>query len=93
MTANKGQMPVLWPGTCTAETMGHDFVHVCMNTSTHLKFLCDWAHIQDTGIFSPGDFFVWAYDVTWMPVLAVWAALLIADVNRKNDSKILLQKL
>jgi hypothetical protein len=82
MAFNGGQMPTLWPGGCT--TFEVDMMHVCMTHASHLKFLADWIVIRDTGIASPGDFFIWAAQYTQDWLLYVWIALVVKDSNSKK---------
>jgi hypothetical protein len=90
MAFNGGQMPVLWPGGCDVmhavqdaviSAGGSDSLHSCMTHSSHLKFLADWIVIKGVGIASPGDFLEWAYEATYIPAAAIWAAFLIKDCN------------
>jgi hypothetical protein len=78
MVVNKNQMPVLIPGWHSELMNPDDLEHVAMTASTHLKFLADWILIG-RGIASLGDFFIWAYDATFIPALAAWAALVLRD--------------
>ena len=83
MAVNHGQMPVLWPGGCTPETMEGDLIHSCMTHATHLKFLADWVVIRGFGIASPGDFCEWAYEYIAMPAHLIWALLMIEKTGPK----------
>jgi hypothetical protein len=78
MVANKNQMPVLIPGGYTDLLNPDDVFHTAMKASTHLKIIADWICISG-GVASPGDFFIWAYDATFIPALAAWLALVIKD--------------
>jgi len=92
MAANKGQMPVLWPGgRCTdAEQMGVDIWHSCFVPTIHLKFLADWIP-YDKGMMSPGDLFILLWDATLWPCLIIWATLMIYEYNQKEDLRTLLR--
>jgi hypothetical protein len=84
MALNHGQMPVLMPSDIAAATGGFDDRHVLMTSATHLKFFCDWLNLGD-GIASPGDILVWIGAATTNIGLALWAALMIKDVNSGDD--------
>ena len=89
MALNHGQMPVLMPDACSFGNVVNgqfpgDWVHVCMNHATHLKFLADWIVINGMGIASPGDFFEWAWEYSYLPSLLIWATLMVRD-HGKND--------
>lgn len=79
MGINHGQMPVLVVG-CSPDTMGDDLRHACMTSSTHLKFFCDWINLGNV-VASVGDLFIWSWEVTYIPALAAWLALVIKDYN------------
>jgi len=85
MGVNNGAMPVLYSGGCPAfnERYGDDILHSCMTHATHLKVLADWIMIRGLGAASPGDFLEWLYDVTYVPSLVAWAALILRDENKK----------
>ena len=85
MAVNGGQMPVLWPGKCTAEVMDEapPVLHSCMTHATHLKFLADWI-VRHNGVWSPGDFFLVQYDYSFIPALMVWATIMIMVYNRPD---------
>lgn len=78
MAANGGQMPVLWPGGCTAADVGDGF-HSCMSAATHLKFLSDWI-VLHTGVASPGDMFVYLGDALWYPAYYLGLGYLAAQL-------------
>lgn len=79
MAANHSQMPVLMPGgVCPVE--GLDPYHVCMNATTHLKWLADWFSYRHY-IASPGDLFITIGELTTYPSLCIWATLLVQKVN------------
>jgi Family of unknown function (DUF5317) len=86
MAANHGQMPVLFPGGCTAdvqERLGLEqaiegmSVHSCMTKETRLKFLADWIVIRHLGVASPGDLLEWASDSTTTIGLILWIFAMI----------------
>ena len=86
MAANGGTMPVLTAGGCTedaiagyAEEVDREGmqVHSCMTKATRLKFLADWIVIRHLGVASPGDFFEWAFNLTFKPGLLIWCLLMI----------------
>lgn len=86
MAANGGMMPVLTAGGCTPEaialyaeeeeTEGMQ-THSCMTKASRLKFMADWIVIRHLGIASPGDFFEWAFNLTFKPGLLIWCLLMI----------------
>lgn len=79
MAVNGGQMPVQFPGGCAnMQSLGEDLIHTCMTHTTHLKFLCDWI-VLDGGVASPGDMFIFLYEVIRWPALIIWGALAIKD--------------
>lgn len=84
MSANNGQMPVLFPGGCPADGLGDDFIHTCMTQATHIKFLADWVVIRHLGIASPGDFFEWFHEATFWPSLTAWVALVVSDASKSR---------
>ena len=86
MASNGGTMPVLYPSGCSVDILGVDLWHSCFTHATHLKILCDWIPFTG-GVYSLGDVFIEFWDLTMYPALAVWIALIVADVNRKNDFK------
>jgi hypothetical protein len=82
ISANHGQMPVLTPDCRMLTSMAEertDFIHTCMTSSTHLKFLCDWIVLNGVGVFSIGDGFLLLGDSLYSYGLIVWAALVILD--------------
>lgn len=84
MAFNQGQMPVLLPGGDSSILDPDDLIHCAMTSATHLKFLADWIVINGRGIASPGDFCEWAYELTFLPTLITWIALIIADYNESR---------
>jgi hypothetical protein len=88
MAVNNGQMPVQFPGGCPVGGFGDDIIHSCMTSTTHLKFLCDWIVIRGVGIASPGDFFEWAWELTWLPMLSTWIGFIIKDQNAKVSNSL-----
>lgn len=84
MAANGGTMPVLYPSGCSTDILGVDLWHSCFTHATHLKILCDWIPFTG-GVYSLGDCFIELWDLFLYPALAVWIALLVSDLNRKND--------
>ena len=84
VAANGGQMPVLWPGGCTSMvTDTDDIVHSCMTHATHLTWLADWIVMNHVGVASPGDFFEWAFEASFIPALIAWVVLIIHDHQLK----------
>jgi len=83
MAANGGQMPVLWPAGCTADSFSSDSLHVCMTEDTNLKFLADWIVLK-WGVASPGDFGIWTYELIKVPFLSAWSALVIRKAVRSR---------
>ena len=93
MAANQGQMPVLVPGGCTNEVKEELAseqereglqVHSCMTKETRLKILADWIVIRHVGVASPGDFFEWLGDKTFLPALIVFATLVFKKIFEKE---------
>lgn len=80
MAANGGQMPVLMPGGNCNMIEESDWIHSCMTSATHLKFLADWI-VMHHAVASPGDFLIWLSDATLWPGLIIWSALMILKVN------------
>lgn len=82
IAANGGTMPVLESG-CTNDEFAGEIdregmqVHSCMTKATRLKFLADWILIRHLGIASPGDFFEWAFELTYQPAWLIWCVLMI----------------
>lgn len=75
LAANHSQMPVhVWAGDCSAIPDG-DTIHACMTTGSHLKVLSDWFVLPENGIYSPGDFFIWLWDISWVPFGIAWFVL------------------
>ena len=83
MAANHGQMPVLVPGGHCGLIDPDDFIHSCMTSATHFKILADWIVINHFGVASPGDFFEWFAEQTFVPSLAIWIALVIKDKHKE----------
>ena len=84
MALNHGRMPVLMPSDLVESFGGFDDRHVLMTSATHLKFFCDWINLG-SGIASPGDILIWLGEATTNIGLAVWATLMIKDVNSGDD--------
>lgn len=89
MVANGGQMPVKLPWlpieACTQEDFGHDFIHTCLTSHSHLKWLADiWT--EHHGIFSLGDMLLDVSDFTLWPCLIIWATLMIYKHTTQNGS-------
>jgi hypothetical protein len=78
---NNGQMPVLYPGGCIINVFQEDPIHVCMNTSSHWKFLADWIVINNLGVASPGDLLIWVYKYWGYSSFVAWFTLLLKDIN------------
>lgn len=83
MAANHAQMPVLMLGGNCSLIEAEDIIHSCMTASTRLKFLADWIVIRHSGIWSIGDFFELACEVTLWPSLILWAGFIIKDYTKK----------
>ena len=79
MSQNGGQMPVQFPGGYPEGDS--DIIHCAMTHATHLKVLADWIVIKSIGVASPGDILEFAYDVSFLPALSAWFALVIKDHN------------
>ena len=84
MAANHGQMPVLFPGSCSVDIFSADIFHVCMTGATHLKFLSDWLVIKGLGVASIGDLLIWLSDAITTPALYLWGAMMVMDSNLKS---------
>ena len=75
MAANQGLMPVQVPGGGFIDFIkAEDFRHVTMTSASHLKFLADWVRTGNMTA-SPGDFLMWACDLTFPFCTGAWAAL------------------
>lgn len=79
MVFNGSVMPVQVPGGCPVDS-GEllDFVHSCMTSGTHLKFLADIINVHD-GIASVGDLFLWTGDLLTIPALILVFGLVIGE--------------
>jgi hypothetical protein len=85
LAVNNGQMPVLWPGGCSKMVVSDDdIVHVCMTSSSHLKFLSDIAVFHDVGVFSIGDGLLYLGNLLLWPCLILWAGFIIKDYSEKK---------
>jgi hypothetical protein len=86
VAANHGQMPVEGPVECVfhaAETR-NDYIHVCMDKDSKLKWLADWIYSPpDKGMASPGDYFMFVYEYTALPCWLIWMVLMV--VGHKKD--------
>lgn len=84
MAANGGAMPVLIYH-CSPYMLSDDGLHICMDSSTHLKFLADWIHIRSMDAYaSPGDLFMLLAENTIQPC---WYGLLALLLFRNDDLK------
>ena len=81
MGVNHGQMPVLMPSDVAMAMGGFDDGHSLMTSASHLKFFCDWLHLNGIGVASPGDLLIWLGDAFSTPCFAIWAVLMIKDRN------------
>ena len=90
IVANGNNMPVrfpqsAWETVCSDPTylyMQGDVVHTCMTTATHLKFLCDWITIGNPVpeyIMSPGDLFIFLYEMAVPVALYLWIAFMVKE--------------
>jgi hypothetical protein len=84
---NGGVMPVLMT-PCSADTLDGDPIHVCWSKDTKWKFLADWVVIHNVGVASPGDFFEWTYEKTFIPALFAWFILTAKDRNRGSIKEV-----
>jgi hypothetical protein len=91
MLVNGNQMPVYFPasiydyecGDPTFLLQGGDVVHTCMTHATHLKFLCDWIMLGNpvpVYIMSPGDIFIFLYEMAVPLAFYFWVIL---NINRQ----------
>jgi len=80
MAANKGLMPVLVPGGSCPEGIEEDFVHTCMTSTSHMKWLGDWINIHK-GVASIGDVFLGLGGWLFWPCLFAWVAAMCLDKN------------
>lgn len=85
MGINNGPMPVHFVGCENNMIAPDDTLHSCMTSATHLKILADWIVIKSIGVASIGDLFEWASDLTIMPCLFAWFALVIRDANNGTN--------
>lgn len=74
--ANKGHMPVSWPGGCSLYPKDSDTdpIHVCMTKASHLRIIADWLK-DNEGIQSPGDWMMDASEIFMKPFLLLWCIL------------------
>ena len=69
---------------CTMPQRGDiiDEGHRVMQSSDHLKFLCDWIALpHQQGVLSLGDLFLFSFDWLTGPCFVFWLALLWRDYN------------
>ena len=85
LAANNGQMPVLFPGGCTADLVDRlaGSVHTCMVASSHLKVLSDWINLQ-IYIMSPGDALLNIGDLLTGPFFWCWLTLALLAVKKEE---------
>ena len=92
VTVNHGYMPVAsspiilrhLDGIIPYPGIVIDEVHRQMQSSDHLKFLCDWIQIPRMSVCSPGDLFLWLGE--WLEgwTFIAWLAFLWRDYNREQ---------
>lgn len=93
LVVNGNQMPVYFPASmqndvCSDPTylaQNGDLIHSCMTHSTHLKFLCDWIVLGNptpTYIMSPGDIFIFLYELAVPLCFYIWMILVINKLTK-----------
>lgn len=72
---------------CTVPERGEiiDDVHRVMQSTDHLKILCDWIQVPRSAVLSPGDLFLWTSELLTWPAFIFWLALLWRDHNPKQS--------
>lgn len=95
ITVNQGYMPVASSSifadcgdavkfaACIVPAPGDviDEIHRAMQSSDHLKILCDWIQLPRTAVCSPGDLFLWLGQWLEKPALVTWLAILWKEYN------------
>jgi hypothetical protein len=78
---NGGRMPAFM-SPCEFDPM--DWMHTCFSKATHLRILADWIYMGK-GYESVGDIFENLYELTFLPALVAWIALMIRGANDGNN--------
>ena len=81
--ANKGLMPIHAPASFTCEEDWTDARHTCETADTRLKFLDDRYFIRHMGVYSLGDFLLYAFQ--WIGSLPyfLWLGLML---NKRSNA-------
>lgn len=89
ITANHGFMPVVYSAIFRSDMiifpgMRIDEIHRVMQSTDHLKILCDWIQLPRTAVCSPGDVCEWLGDWLMGPAFIAWLTLLWKDANENR---------